>query len=861
LNLLYEAISLHRQGNLIKAVQLYRQVLRSTPNESNALKFLGLIELQSGNLENAYSLLSSSIEANPNSADCHYYLARLHLQKTELERARRHFESVIRLEEGHVDALTCLGILSRDKSNPAQALNYFHRATLFNPRAIDALLGKGVCLIELGRDSEAISVFNHILSMDQRAADAWQGRGTALRKLKRYGEAIAAHEQALAIDPNHAQSWMGLGNVFSNLRRHEDAIAAFDKALAIKPDLAEAHYGRGNVFFMLKRYRDADSEYERALSVNPDLAQAWAGRGNVLAALSRPAEAAVAYDKALTINASCLEGWVGRGSICRMHRQYENALDAYNKALAFEPSLAEAWCGCGNALSGLRRHDEAMAAYEKALAIEPASAEAWFDCGILFESLGRFDDAKIYFCNAISLDPNAKFVLGHFVHTRMQICEWRDLAEDTARLISGVQAGECVAEPFALLSTDATAADQLRCSQIYIANQAFARANPSWQGRKYRHDRVRVAYVSANFREHPVAFLMAGLFERHDRSRFETFAISLSPDEPSEMRERLRGAFDGFVDVSQRSDGDVVELLSEMEIDIAVDLMGYTRDSRTNIFACRPSPIQVNYLGYPSTIGADFIDYVIADKIVLPFDQQPQYAERIVHLPDCYLVNDAARSISPQAPSRANAGLPEQGFVFCCFNSSYKISLPIFEVWMRLLARIDGSVLWLSQVNDCAARNLRTEASDRGVDPGRLIFARRVSSIADHLARQQLADLFVDTLPYNAHSTASDALWGGLPVLTCAGHTFAGRVAASLLNAVGLPELVTNSLEEYETLAVELANDRERLQMIRHKLQANRLTYPLFDTDGFRRHIEVAYLNMWEMWQRGEAPRAFAVEA
>jgi len=308
------------------------------------------------------------------------------------------------------------------------------------------------------------------------------------------------------------------------------------------------------------------------------------------------------------------------------------------------------------------------------------------------------------------------------------------------------------------------------------------------------------------------------------------------------------------------ADQDVAGLLRELEIDIAVDLMGHTRDSRSSIFAFRAAPIQVSYLGYPGTTGADFMDYVIADKIVLPFDQQPYYAEKIVQLPDCYLANDAGKPISPQVPSRAQEGLAEHGFVFCCFNNSYKLSPVVFDVWMRLLGRVPGSVLWLSQVNERAVRNLRSEAETRGIDLHRLVFAKRVPSLADHLARQQLADLFVDTLPYSAHATASDALWGGLPVLTCTGDTYAGRAATSLLYAVGLPELVTSNIREYEALALELANDHDRLQSIRRKLAANRLTYPLFDTDRFRRHIEAAYRTMWERWQRGESPESFAVE-
>ncbi len=894
-------MSLHQRGNITGAAQLYRKILKSAPRESNALKFLGLIELQSGNLAKAEGLFSASIESNPNSPDCHYYLGRLSLQKKESDRAKRHFESVIRLEQWHFDALTCLGILARDEKKLSQALDYFHRATAANPRGLEALLGKGGCLLDLGRHEEALAIYDHALSIDQKVPEAWHGRGGALRHLKRHEEAIAAYVQALATDANFVQAWLGQGSVFSDLRRYDDALSACDKALAIKADFADAWNARGNVFLLLKRYREADAEYakalatkiaspqawvgrgsalgaldrhdealaayDRALAMSPDLAEAWAGRGISLNGLRRHDEALAAYDKALAIRPDVAEAWLGRGIALNGLRRFDEALASFDKALAGKPELAETWCGCGIALEGLRRYDEALAAYDKALAFEPDvigvdrnRGVLFYNRALLFVRSGRHDEALDNFRRALEVDPDAKFVPGHLVHARMQLCDWQGLREDLDALTAQVRAGKCVSEPLALLSTPAGPADQLRCSQIYLSNHAPALSSFAWQGGRYRHDRIRVAYVSADFREHPVSFLMADLFERHDRARFETFAVSLSPDEPSAMRTRLKRAFEHFVDVGSRSDQDVAGLLREMEIDIAVDLMGHTRDARPNIFAFRAAPIQASYLGYPGTVGADFMDYVIADKIVLPFDQQPYYAEKIVHLPDCYLANDAGKPISPQVPSRAQEGLGEEGFVLCCFNNGYKLSPTVFDVWMRLLDRIEASRLWLSQLNEHAVRNLRAQAGARGIDPERLVFAKRVPSLADHLARHRLADLFVDTLPYGAHATASDALWAGLPVLTCAGDTYAGRAAASLLHAVGLPELVTGNLQDYEALALALANDRDRLQSIRRKLEANRLTFPLFDTDRFRRHIEAAYRTMWERRQRGESPESFAVD-
>jgi predicted O-linked N-acetylglucosamine transferase (SPINDLY family) len=368
---------------------------------------------------------------------------------------------------------------------------------------------------------------------------------------------------------------------------------------------------------------------------------------------------------------------------------------------------------------------------------------------------------------------------------------------------------------------------------------------------KWTHDKIRVAYLSADYHSHATAYLIAELIELHDRARFETIGVSFGLDDGSAIRKRLAGAFDRFLDVRAKSDREIAALLATLKVDIAVDLKGYTQDSRPDILSFRPAPIQAQWLGYPGTLGADFIDYVIADETVAPFEHAPFYSEKIIQLPGCYQVNDRKRAITARTPSRQEAGLPETGFVFCCFNNSFKILPPVFDVWMRLLQEVPGSVLWLLQDNAGAETNLRSAAAARGVNPARLIFAGR-AKLEDHLARHRLADLFLDTLPYNAHTTASDALWTGLPVVTCQGNAFAGRVAASLLKAVGLPELVTQNLADYEALALRLAGDPAMLQGIRATLEANRLDHPLFDTDRFRRGIEAAYQRMWETWQRGE---------
>jgi protein O-GlcNAc transferase len=414
--------------------------------------------------------------------------------------------------------------------------------------------------------------------------------------------------------------------------------------------------------------------------------------------------------------------------------------------------------------------------------------------------------------------------------------------------------------PFENVAVSGSPRDQLECARLWIGDTCPARATPLWSGQRYRHDRIRLAYLSADFHEHAIAYLVAGLFEQHDRTRFDTIGISFCPDRDSEIRTRLKSSVGRFIDVRNKTDLEAAALLRDMEVDVAVDLTGLTGGSRPGMLALRPAPIQVNYLGYPGTMGADYIDYVIADRTVIPESDRPHYSEKVVYLPDTYAAADSRRRIADPTTSRAEAGLPETGFVFCSFNNSYKITPCMFDIWMRLLREIDGSVLWLLAADEAAVANLRREASARGVAADRLVFAQR-TPVADHLARHALADLFLDTLPYNAHTTASDALWAGLPLVTCPGSTFAGRVAASLLNAVGLPEFVTHSLEDYAALALRLARDCDFLTATKSKLAQNRGTHPLFDTARFTRNIEAAYERMWALFQNGEPAAGFDVGA
>lgn len=746
-------------------------------------------------------------------------------QRGQLDRAEGIYREILASAPDDFDALHLLGMLEGERGNAAEATRWLSQALRKNPRAASAHSNLGVALLELTRPEEALASFDRALGLNPDFIDALIGQGLALIQLARLEEALAGFERALAIRPEFAAALYGRGNALLQLGRLDEALVSFDRVLMQMPSHVEALKNRGDALLQLRRPDEALASYDKALAINPRHVQAINNRGNALQNLGRHVEAIASYDKALSITA-----------------QYPEA--HYNR---------------GNALWQVKRPDEALASYERAIALRPDYPRAFYSRGNLLREMNRHEDAHDSFQRLIEIAPEFDYAPGDLLFAQLFCCNWTELEQRVTGIVRGLRAGKRVVTPFPFLSISDSAADQLRCSQLLVSDKFPAASQPVWRGERYRHDRIRLAYLSADFRVHPSSFLLAGLFEQHDQSRFETIAISFGDDDQSEIRARLKGAFERFIDVRSKSDLEVARLLRDLEVDIAVDLMGHTQFTRMGIFALRPAPVQVNFF-CPGTSGTDYLDYIICDRVVIPEDHHPHYSEKVVYLPDTFQANDSKRGIAERAPTRAEAGLPDKGFVFCSFNQAYKFTPALFDVWMRMLHSVEGSVLWLQQANAAALRNLRHEATRRGVDANRLIFAPRVPRLEDHLARYRLADLFLDTLPYNAQTTASDALWAGLPVITCLGTTFVGRVAASLLNAIGLPELITQSLPEYEALALKLVTERKTLAEVRSTLARNRGTFPLFNTDRFRRHIEAAYVEMWERRQRGESPASFAVQ-
>jgi predicted O-linked N-acetylglucosamine transferase (SPINDLY family) len=507
------------------------------------------------------------------------------------------------------------------------------------------------------------------------------------------------------------------------------------------------------------------------------------------------------------------------------------------------------------ALKRVDRHEAAIASLRNALSINPNHMQALNSLGISLKQTGQYGAALASYATILAKDNNHAKALSMQALLKRQTCDWHGIEALESRLIDGVRSGRIAVAPFPMLSVTDDPAVQLRCAKQFWRSEAVVAA-PRATGASRGHSKLRLGYLSAELRMHPIPCLVAELFETHDRSRFEVFAFSYGDDDGTPMRRRLEGAFDGFFDVRGMGDEAIARRIREQEIDIAIDLTGPTSGSRVEILAARPAPVQLHYIGYPGTLGADFIDYLIVDPFLVPPEEEAHYSEALIYLSQCYQANDRKRAASELQPTRAESGLPAKGLVFCCFNQAYKITPAFFDAWVRLLLAVPGSVLWLLSDNLWADDNLHREAMARGVAPERLIFAPKLP-MAEHLARHRLADLFLDTFPYNAHTTASDALWMGLPVVTCAGRSFASRVAGSLLHALGLPELITTDLAEYQRLALALAGEPARLAAIRCHLEAVRASAPLFDLDRTRREIEQAYEQVWEVHRRGYQPRTF----
>ncbi|HYM18088.1 MAG TPA: tetratricopeptide repeat protein [Micropepsaceae bacterium] len=730
----------------------------------------------------------------------------------------------------------------------------------------ELLLQDALKLRRAGKLAEAADIYRQVLNVAPESFEALHALGIVRYQCGDLEEAERLIGQAVTVNPAAVDAQYNRGSLLLRLGRIEAAIACFDRAIALKPGYVEALTNRGNALVRLARHAEALNDFERTTSLRPELAQTWANRGAALFKLGRFADAVASYDKALALQPGHLESRLNRGDALIGLQRLDEALAEFDRGLEVQPQNADTWTRRGAALSQLDRREEAIAAYSRALELRPDHIEALNQRGNTLLVLRRFEEAARDFERVIARDPDFPWARGNLAYCHLHGCHWDGLEAEVTAVALAVRSGLPVCAPLPFLSlaglaggVDELSADALRGARVWVERQFPASAEPLWRGERYGHERIRLAYLSADFNDHAVARLSVGIFECHDRNRFETIAVSLGPSDDSRIRKRLEAAFETSIDVRGMKDAEVAAWLREREVDVAIDLNGFTAGCRPGILARRPAPVQAHFLGFPGTMGAPYIDYIFADETVIPPGQRSNYAEKVIYLPHSFLPNDGKRTIAEPMPRRSQAGLPEKGFVYCCFSGAFKITPAMFGVWMHLLDEVKDSVLWLPAGSSSSSGALRREAGRRGIDPMRLIFAPFTPTTEEHLSRLRLADLFLDTLPYNAHATACDALWAGVPLLTLQGAAFASRVAASALHAVGLTELVTQSINHYEALALELARDRERLQHIRQTLNRARSSSPLFDTIGFTRGLERAIAEICARNRRGEALESFYV--
>jgi len=821
------ATALHQRGALLDAAAQYRELLAKNPLHAGAIHGLGTIASHHQQYEQAIKLIGFAINIDPNNFTYHHN------------------------EGSAYQAIEKL----------AQAIKSYTRALRLNPNSPLTWYNRGVAYLELGERVQAASDFNETIRLEPAHPQAHLNLGNCYRALKYPERALEAYEQAIELDPANLLAKVNRAAALQDLRAFERAVEAYSEVIRLLSN-AEVLCNRGICLQKIGRQLEAIDDFRRAIAIDPTLAEAFCNLGLAHRSLGDLPAALSAYDSAIEIAPSMVEAHCNKGVALKESGLIEQSIRTLQQAALIAPNHPETHGNLGVALQKSRQFGAAIDSYTRAIELKPDYVDAHYNLALLRQELNQLEPALQGYEKVLSLDPCYEYLAGTLLYTRMRLCDWSSYDADLKQLSDRISAGEKVSSGFPAVTLLDSSSLQRQVAEIWIKDkhpcnlrlgpfepltQAISRSEQVSPGK------IKLGYYSADFYNHATSYLMAELFEQHNQIQFDLIGFSFGPQASDTMSRRVANAFTEFIDVRFKTDLEIAQLSRTLGIDIAIDLKGFTQGQRAGIFANRAAPIQVNYLGYPGTMGADYIDYLIADERLIPPDQQIHYSEKIVYLPDSYQVNDRNRSISDRALSRSDVGLPTKGFVYCCFNNSYKITPSVFDRWCRILMAVDGSVLWLLQDNDKAANNLRIEATHRGLNPERIVFAPRMN-LEDHLARHRLADLFLDTLPCNAHTTASDALWAGLPVLTLPGQTFAGRVAASLLTAIGLHELIAKSAQDYESIAVQLGQDPTALGTLKSKLNANRWSAPLFDTERYTRNLERAFREMHQRYLSNQDP-------
>ena len=676
--------------------------------------------------------------------------------------------------------------------------------------------------------------------------------GLTYAKEGRYAEAKKIFQNVAEIDSGDYRIYYNLAIIESIQGNHEYALELYDRAYELSDQDLDILTNKASVFLDLKMYEDAEKLCEELICINPRSEVIWCNYAMALSKLKKYKQSIESYERAISLNEKNYIPWLNMATPFQALNLNDQALIAYENAIRLNTSCSVAWYNRALLLHKLNQYDAALESFNGAISCKSNYAEAWMSLGEMLLDLKLYDKATTALGKAFEINPKLDFLYGLLVHSKLQQCDWTSYDEDKEKILSNFNNKNIELQPLVVLGIYDDAEMQLKAAKSF-ADMYQCDQKVSFD-RNSKSTKIRIAYCSPDFKSHPVSYLTAELYEKHNRNQFEIIGISFKRvDSKDAYRSRLVKAFDEFYELDDLNQDDLIYELRKLRIDIAVDLCGYTKDARTDIFSARIAPIQVNYLGYPGTMGAPFIDYIVVDKFIISSGGSSHYSEKFICLPHCFQVSDSTRPICQKKLTRAHYGLPEKGFVFCCFNSTHKINPDIFNVWAQILLKVEGSILWLAKGSNFAVNNLRKEAKARSIDPDRLIFGENLN-YHEYLERYKFADLFLDTLPFNAGTTANDALWAGLPVLTKKGNTFAGRMASSILTSLGLETLIAKTYRDYQERAIELATDSEKYLQIKDKLEKNLISSPLFNTEIFVEKIERGYLKAFNNYTKGLHP-------
>ena len=880
-------------GNADGTIESYQKALQFNPNHTDAYNNMGMALYDQGRFDEAVESYQKAIKLEPDFADAHYNLGNALKETGDLKQAVESYQTSIVINPSDAEVLLNYGNALKNYGDFDQAAKIYAQALKIDPNyaaaqtnmddatdekaEIDKLVADyaRVAKLEIGSAKvanftgtrlktrgyldAAIDSYKQATKIKPDYADPYYNMGDALKKKGELDAAIDSYKQALKIKPDHADACLNIGIALQDKGDLDAAIDSYKQALKIKPDHAEAYNNIGNALSEKGEVDAAIDSYKQALKIKPDHAEAYNNMGNALRDKGEVDAAIDSCKQALKIKPDHAEAYNNMGNALRDKGKVDAAIDSYQQAIKIKPDYAEAYSNMGTALRDKGCLDEAIKTFEIAVNIQPSYTAGYNNLGIVLTDRGKVEEAIETYNQALKINPHDEAIRVRKLHQQAHICDWSAIEEDRD-LVRTLGTVTQHVSPFALLALEDAPERHRKRSEIYAANKFKKTQVPLSPCPNQQPKRLRVGYFSSDFNDHPVSYLIGKMLSLHDGEQFEIYAYSFGKDGGDEIRKKIINSVNVFHDVRNMSDMEIALLARQDKIDIAVDLNGHTNNARMGIFKYRAAPIQINYLGIATTTGAHFIDYIIADRIVIPQKYEKYYTEKIIHLPNCYQVNDNTTEISNRNMTRLEMGLPEKGFVFACFNQSYKIQPTEFDVWMRILHKVEGSVLWLYESNYLMAVNLKKEAEKRGIKAERLVFSKRMP-YSEHIARHRLADMFLDTFYFNAGASASAALLAGVPIVCKMGKGFITRVTASMLSAIGMHELINETVQDYEALILDFATNPKRAASIKRKLEKNRLSTPLFDTELFTKHLEDGYQQAYQRYFEGKGPESIVVES